>query len=205
MGQLTLGDILITKEDWDKFKSLFTAAFRSKIAPEIIEEVMMIANIEIYFYAASEQALQRRRPLNSRLGSKNNIRVTGGFKNKDEFEYNCMDITRPQRPVKKKCEWKEDIFLIDLVSGTIDGDDVDGDNGVIPNIFNSQDYPWSRPNHREYKQKMLAFLESDDCSNIFKDVIGSDSKVQGYVKQKDYERLYKLWQQWKKQKGEKKK
>lgn len=184
---ITLNDILNTPQAWSEFRRKFTYVFDFDLAPTIKKEIYNIAQEEIYKYKVSDVALRRRNPENYRLGDINNIVVEIQFVDNSKVKVICNDITKPQKPVVKGYFWKEDILLIDLVSGTIKSTE-SSDNGynsatgVIPNIFN--DYPyygWARPSHRYYRQKMDNYINSPDFKKQFFDSTLYSAKIQNLL------------------------
>lgn len=169
--EFKVGNIIKTEAARKEFQNAYQQAFYFKIAPKIKDEIHRIAQEEIYKDKVSDLALRRRRPVSSRLGSYGNIKVQGYFVSKIVFEIYCNDETKPQEPIKQDCTWYDDIFLIDLVSGTLKENIVEG---VIPNIFTyPKSYPWSKPSHRMYRQKMDQYLNSDKVSNLYQQEISN--------------------------------
>lgn len=184
---ITLNDILNTPQAWDEFRRKFIQAFDYNLVPKIKLEIHKIAQEEIYKYHVSNIALRRRNPENYRLGDIRNIVVNIQFVNNSQVTVTCNDITKPQEPIVKGYSWKDDILLIDVVSGTIKSTE-SSDNGynsvtgVIPNIFN--DYPyygWARPSHRYYRQKMDNYINSSEFNDDFFNSTLYSAKIQNLL------------------------
>lgn len=184
----TLGEIL-SPSDWVECHDLIIDIFYKFIVPIINQKAVEIVhgmedgngNVDLdrfFDYDASKSAKRLRR--RNGLGSIQNMstRVTISPDHIIHFEWN--DNTPPQKPIGKNSEWEQNIFLIDLVSGTIDNRDaLPGAKvkALIPNIFNErQDYPWARPNHREYRQQMNQYLNSEEFSNTIIKILETELK-----------------------------
>lgn len=167
--EIKIGDIIKTEAAREEFNKAYQRAFCFKVVPEIQDKIHQIAQEEIYKDKVSDIALRRRRPISSRLGSYNNIKVQGSFVSKTVFEIYYNDETKPQDPIKQDCTWYDDIFLIDLVSGTLKEGVTEG---VIPNIFTyPHKYAWSAPLHRFYKQRVEQLMNSDEIKNLYQQEI----------------------------------
>lgn len=176
---MTVRDILTTPEDIEECRQLIEETFNTQIAPIWKQKIMQIAQDTVLTQEHSARAHRYRRKTGN-LGSEETVIVEGKCDSNLLFTYYANDISKPRPPLIKGVDWLDkNIFLIDLVSGTIglgDSDEIfdEGLRGHIPNIFNNRtDYGWAAPKHRQYKQEMVKFIKDDDTQKELERIVMS--------------------------------